>query len=355
MRNLDTDRASSARGFTLVELLLSMGVLAILILLIVQVTSQTSDVWRRTTAKADQFREARDAFEAITRNLSQATLNTYYDYFNAAGERRTSMNARSFVPARYGRHSELRFQTGRASDLVGGPAANRPTHGIFFQAPLGFTVDEANASFSKLLNTWGYYIEFRPDTDRPSFMTGATQRRYRLMEFMEPAEDLNVYQNPDGWLDAVAGGTKSHVIASNIIALVILPKLPSVGPAGDPTVDPDGDNLAPSYEYDSTSEGQASAGPEYNSLHQLPPVVEVTMVAIDASSAANLEMENGTSPPNFGLGSMFQSADPEDKKEDLAALVGNLAARRINYRVFSTEVSLRGAKWSREQVAQPTP
>ena len=148
-------------------------------------------------------------------------------------------------------------------------------------------------------------------------MTGATQRRYRLMEFMEPAEDLNVYQNPDGWLDAVAGGTKSHVIASNIIALVILPKLPSVGPAGDPTVDPDGDNLAPSYEYDSTSEGQASAGPEYNSLHQLPPVVEVTMVAIDASSAANLEMENGTSPPNFGLGSMFQSADPEDKKEDL--------------------------------------
>lgn len=342
-------------AFTLVELLLSMTVLAVLMLLIVQVVSQTSDVWRSSTAKADQFRESRDAFEAITRNLSQATLNTYYEYFDKDGNRRTSANASSFAPTRYGRFSELRFQSGAATNFLGTDTAKYPTHAVFFQAPLGFTGDATNNGLNNLLNTWGYYIEFRDDQDRPSFVPGATRRRYRLMEFMQPSEELDIYKNPDSWLASAGGGTKSHVIASNIIALLILPKLPSKGATGDPTVDPNGDKLAPAYAYDTTTEGQASAGPEYNSLHQLPPVVEVTMVAIDESSASNLEMEHGTSAPNFGLASMFQDSSPEKRRSDLESLIGNLNAKRISHRVFSTEVSLRGAKWSREQAALVTP
>jgi uncharacterized protein (TIGR02599 family) len=343
---------SGGRGFTLVELLLSMGVLAVLMLLIVQVIGQTSDVWRNTTAKADQFREARDAFEAISRNLSQATLNTYYDYYNASGEPRAKASPFDpFVPYRYGRYSELRFQTGQAATLIGGAANVFPTHAMFFQAPLGFSNVAANTGLQNLLNNWGYYIEFRPDTDRPSFVPGPNRRRFRLMEFMQPSEELKVYQSPDQWIDAVAGGSRSHVIASNIIALVILPKLPSKGAVGDPAVDPDGNKLAPNYAYNSREVGEGSTNAELNSLHQLPPVVEITMVAIDEASASRLELENGDSPPNFGLASMFQTAAPQNRREDLEALVGNLAASRVNYRVFSTEVSIRGAKWSREQTA----
>ena len=341
----------SRRGFTLVELLVSMTVLAILLLVIVQVTSQTGSVWRNTTAKADQFREARDAFESITRNLSQATLNTYYDYFDEVGNRRTPANAATFVPARYGRYSELKFQTGAASTLLNKSADTFPGHAIFFQAPLGFTNDPTNGSLNSLLNTWGYYVEFRPDTDRPNFVPGSTRRRFRLMEFMQPSEQLNIYSSPGTWLAGAGQTASSHVMASNIIALTILPKLPAKGSANDPTVDPKGDKLAPAFEYNSTTQGQAGAGPEFNSLNQLPPLVEVTMVAIDEASAVKLEMQHGTSPPNFGLNGLFKNSNPVNREEDLAGLVGNLTAHGISYRVFSTEVSLRGAKWSREQAA----
>jgi len=344
---------SAKRGFTLVELLLSMGILAVLLLLIVQVTSQTSSVWRRTTARADQFREARDAFESITRNLSQATLNTYYEYYNSAGQARGDVDALTdFTPASYGRYSELRFVSGNAATLLGGNGETFPTHAIFFQAPLGFTESAGYSGLHNLLNTWGYYIQFRPDTDKPDYITGTTRYRYRLMEFMQPSEELNIYEDPDDWIESANGGTKSHVIASNIIALVILPKLPTQGPANDPTVDPDGNKLAPEYEYDSTTVGQGAEGPEYNSLHQLPPVVEVTMIAIDEASASNLEQINGTSAPNLGLNALFDSAGtPEQRRDELEGLVGYLASQKISYRVFSTEVSIRGAKWSREQIA----
>lgn len=340
-----------AAAFTLVELLLSMSVLAVLMLLIVQVIGQTSRVWTSSTGKADQFREARDAFEAITRNLAQATLNTYYEYFDKSGQRRTVANAATFTPARYGRYSELRFKSGPASSMLGGSDAQYPTHAVFFQAPLGFNQQPANAGLNNLLNTWGYYVEFREDTDRPDFVPGARRKRYRLMEFMQPSEELNIYQSPDQWLQAAGGGNRSHVLASNIIALVILPKLPAKGMQDDPTIDPDGDKLAPNYAYDSHEEGRAVLGPEYNSLHQLPPIVEVTMVAIDEASAANLEARFGDSAPDLGISDLFKNANPEKRLADLETLSQKLSELKISYRVFSSEVSLRGAKWSRNQSA----
>jgi uncharacterized protein (TIGR02599 family) len=344
---LSSSNLVRVQGFTLIELLLSMTIVSILMIMLVTITGQTSAVWRDTTGKSNQFREARNAFEAITRNLSQATLNTYYDYYGEDGKSRKESDPATFVPATYGRQSELRFQTGRASTLLGGGSAVYPGHALFFQAPLGFTSDVDNAGLENLLNTWGYYVRFRDDPDRPAYLTGTSRHRFRLMEFMEPAEDLKIYAEPEDWLDTVPGGTKSHVIASNIILLSFLPKLPSSGPAGDPTVDPGGDGLAPAYAYDSTTRGAADKGPEFNSFHQLPPVVEVLMVAIDETSASKLE--NGATPPSFDLEGRFQDASPARRKEDLKHLEQTLANMKVSYRVFSTEVSLRGAKWSREQ------
>lgn len=336
-----------ARAFTLIELLVSMTIVSILLIVMVTITGQTSAVWRDTTGKSNQFREARNAFEAISRNLAQATLNTYYDYYAADGSSRKASDPATFVPASYGRQSELRFQSGEASTLVGGAVATFPGQALFFQAPLGFTKAADNAGLENLINTWGYYLEFREDSDRPAYMPGTKRHRFRLMEFMEPTESLQVYQQPNQWLQTVAGGANSHVIASNIICLTFLPKLPSQGPAGDLRVDPDGNRLSPAYAYDSTTVGQAASGAELNSRHQLPPVVEVIMVAIDEPSAVRLEQ--GGSPPDFGLGTLFKDATPARRKSDLQTLEATLANMKVNYRVFSTEVSLRGARWSREQ------
>ena len=65
------------RGFTLVELLLSTALIALLLLLFVSMVEQTGKIWTRTSSKVSQFQATRAAFDAMTRNLSQATLNTY--------------------------------------------------------------------------------------------------------------------------------------------------------------------------------------------------------------------------------------------------------------------------------------
>lgn len=335
-------------AFTLVELLVSMAVLSLLLLVLVQVTSQTSAIWETTTGRASQFREARNAFESITRTLSQATLNTYYDYYNAGGDPRSKVDdPAGFVPARYGRLSELRFRTGATASLLGKGADVYPGHAVFFQAPLGFTSDGANLALENALNTWGYFLQFRADDDRPGFISGASHSRYRLMEFMEPTENLRVYEDGQ-WLSnaAAVNSAYSHVLASNIVALILLPKLPAQGSSGDLSVDASGSVLAPEYAYDTWSEGEGTQNAAYSSLHQLPPIVEVTMVAIDEPSARRLE--DGDVPPDFGLGALFADSRPAQRKADLETLINTLNRLKVNYRVFSTEVSIRGAKWTRD-------
>jgi len=49
----------------------------LLLLILVSMTNAIRNTWSHTTAAAEQFRDAREAFESITRKLSQATLNTY--------------------------------------------------------------------------------------------------------------------------------------------------------------------------------------------------------------------------------------------------------------------------------------
>ena len=67
-------------AFTLIELLVSMAILSLLLLLLAQLLDQVQQAWRYSEGRVSQFREARVAFDIITKNLSQASLNTYWDY-----------------------------------------------------------------------------------------------------------------------------------------------------------------------------------------------------------------------------------------------------------------------------------
>ena len=73
-------RSPESRAFTLVELLVAMAVLTLIMLVLVSITNSTSVIWRSTTSEVEQFRAARNAFESMTRRISQATLNTCWDY-----------------------------------------------------------------------------------------------------------------------------------------------------------------------------------------------------------------------------------------------------------------------------------
>ena len=66
-------------GFTLVELLVSMTVIAIMLIVLSQMTNALRTTISQTTSQLEEFRDARNAFETITRRIGQATLNAYDD------------------------------------------------------------------------------------------------------------------------------------------------------------------------------------------------------------------------------------------------------------------------------------
>jgi uncharacterized protein (TIGR02599 family) len=226
-------------GFTLVEIMVSLAVLSVLLLISAQVIGQVQNTWTASNARVSQFREARTAFDILTRNLSQATLNTYIDYdtnYLATGARAADAEA----PQRYLRKADLRFVCGPAAGLMpdaGGPSY-LPGSAVFFQAPLGISQQTSLVGLDKLLCGRGYYIQFSNDSFfRPEWLPPSQLRfRYRLMEFCPPAEKNLVYSSNGGnaWF-AEAGSpmeaaenplnrSLNRPVADNIVMLVVSPR-----------------------------------------------------------------------------------------------------------------------------------
>jgi len=342
-------------AFTLVELMVSIAILAIILTTLATVLQQASNSWRQARAQLEQFREAELALSTLSRRISDAVLNTYHDYeFPNNDPRRT--------PTRYIRQSELHFVAGQARDgtaqapaLLGPSAAHG--HAIFFQAPFGEHQDPAWDGLNTLLNAWGYFVEFADDlADRPPGLVDAPypiapRYRFRLRELRQPAERFQVYADDlprlptnsprlyDWFRQPVAASDGLTTLAENVLALIIRPLAPQ-GELADPTL------LAPAYHYDSRAFQQnvGAAFPRERSRHQLPPLLEITLVVIDEASALRLQEINGTSQPDLGLGGLF--TDPKQHADDLAALQGTLSELGLDHRTLSQTIRLRNSRWS---------
>ena len=306
----------------------------IILVLLLQVIGFASSNWQRVNDNAKAFEGARIAFDSITRQLSQATLATEYDYYNAARVARLSITnttaLTNFVPDTYGRYSSLHFVSGKSL------LHTNHSHAVFFQAPLNFDTNQATAASpaSGVLNASGFFIRYSDDSSaRPTNVSGtlpAPRTRYRLMQYLQPTANLDVYRDGSAaswFLEDL--DKSSHVLAENIVAFVVLPKLPDE--SGEAP-----DYLAPGYDYDSRTNWTGGSQPLQ--MHQLPPVVRVAMVAIDERSA----LRDPT------LGSTFKGlfTKPADFQTNLAVVENTLRNARANYRVFQTDVPLRAAKWS---------
>ena len=128
-------------AFSLIELLISLAVLSVLVVLAASLIGTIQDVWKRSSARTEQFRSARQALETISARLSQATLNPYWVVqTNASG-----------VPVRYERQSDLRFLTAQAPTLT---ALAQPGGALFFQAPTGYSHAEAATLTCAGLTAW---------------------------------------------------------------------------------------------------------------------------------------------------------------------------------------------------------
>ena len=82
--------------------------------------------------------------------------------------------------------------------------------------------------------------------------------------------------------------------------------------------------------------------PQYN---QLPPEVELIMVAVDETSAVRV-WNNSTNAPSV-VGSYF--SDPASVESDLKKLTDSLTLNKLKYIVMRSTVKIRGARWSQSQ------
>lgn len=370
-------------AFTILELLVASVVFIVIVGVVLNFTDQTSKIWRSATAKIQAFQEARAGFDAMTRNLAQAMLNTYYDYYDSSNVARSSLTTQAdlagFVPSQYDRMSDLHFVSGQAATLLAGNSSpiSTQTHAAFFQAPKGYSV--AYSALDNALNATGYFLQFDDGASVvPDFIANAPgfkpRYRFRMMEMTQPTEELRIYNpsgGPNDWF-AEIDETNSRVIAENVIALVLLPALPF-------RQDASGTALAPSYNFNSrvklkaggdvqwpgaspafpgdgfTAVDPDGASHQMTRHHQLPPVVKAIMVVIDEASAARVQGDSTSVPSAINLAGTGLFTDASKLEEDLQAVEdicnakpGNLTGntQKLNYRVFSTDIIMRQAKWS---------
>jgi len=343
-------------GFTLIELMVSMIVLTVIMMVSVNVISTTQKTWSQGSARVEQFREARMAFESITQSLRQATLNTYmtYKYNNSATPTIPLSNLEA--PQQYLRYSELQFITGPANSLLGS-AEGLSTHAIFFQAPLGVTANEEYISLDQLLCGRGYFIMHGDDSAyRPAHIT-ENRYRFRLMEYRPAAEKNSVYNSLYGgggapWYSDAATSlvqtsesadevSSTRPVAENILALIISPQV-APDDVTNASVKPTW--IAPNYSYDSLQPSNATSQNPQGSQHMLPPQIQVTLVAIDEASARRLAEKYNDAMPDLIPTSAFTNVNSYEA--DLTELETKLREEGLSYRVFSTTIGMRNAKWT---------
>ncbi|OYW26294.1 MAG: hypothetical protein B7Z47_07750 [Chthoniobacter sp. 12-60-6] len=371
-------RSAAGRAFTLIELLVSVTFLVILMLVVTQVIGIVQRSWVRANSRVSQFREARQAFDALSRSLAQATLNNYWDNeFDDSQGKDAAGQQISFAKG-YFRQSELQFVCGPSSSVLpgaSGSAQNYPGHAVFFQAPLGIaslvsTVGVEGVpgqpvnteNMVNLLCGRGYFVEWGSDTSfRPAFLDelGVVPIRKRLTALRPiTAHSMEWYQdvlNDEVTSSAETALTRAFTrpIAENIIALVISPQLEVTGnSAVNPYI------IAPQYLYDSTLKLNPGATPVNTSpqgtQHLLPPLLKVSMVALDERSGEFLARpENSEIQAQLleSISNMLKDAatlgaelDGVDGK--VGALPALLLAQKLEYRVFSTTIALKQARWS---------
>ncbi|MEM8953559.1 MAG: Verru_Chthon cassette protein C [Verrucomicrobiota bacterium] len=329
-------------AFTIIELLVSFAVLSVLLVMMLQLLGTTQKTWENTTNNASRYKEARLAFETVSRKLKEATLNQFWDY-------QYDSNAK---PIRYTRESDLHFVSGKMNDIAGTDTLRFPTFGVFFQAPFGYQEERSSRGLTQSLNSWGYFIEYSDDKSQiPPFLQNTVQKkhRFRLVEFRKPVDEMDIFNNTEErrdsfgpadnfWfedhVDSPADAAYRRVVADNIVALIVSPL------RADPS---DASNVIPlPYEYNSRA-GKSETSPHARqTLHLLPPLVRITMVAVDERSAAQRDWS--TRPPPLVPDYLFQF--PEDYEKDMELLTEALTDQNLDFNVFSTTFPMPAAKWS---------
>ncbi len=321
---------SSRDSFTLVEVLVAMAIFVLLLAILFTIINQVANVMRQSTRQIEAFQSARIGFDLLTHSVGQATLNTYLDYDN------------SLFPTNYLRKSDLDFViTAAGSSEPSGtvPGTAGAGQAVFFQAPLNYVTNVGSYSgLEALLNTDGFYVSFTTNSGIPSYIKNVSNPyRYRLMQMLVPSENNEIYTvTGDAWFTDPTLQNYVMPVADNIIALIVTPQDPSTSP---PT------NITSDYSYD--AESNATAYPQVPTAAQLPPVLQVTLVAIDEATAKRLDTGSSAQPTAISTALSGKFVTSANYSSDLAQLEQQLTSAHIIYKVFTSNVPIRESKWTK--------
>jgi uncharacterized protein (TIGR02599 family) len=349
-------KASRFHAFTLIEVLVSIAVLALMLTILADLMTRTQDTVTKASAHATEFQEARRALDGINNILSQATMDAVWAY------RHSATDASSITG--YDRTSDHHFILGPASDLLkGGSEAGQA---VFFQAPLGKAKSLTKGRLHDLVNCCGFYIQYGSDlTERPAFMKteqatvlNPERKRFRLMRYTQPSDDSILYGDATRLgLNRLTSRSQalrwyqedlasdSQPLADNILALVLAPYATHTNGAST-TLAPD-----PAYGYDSRDfQWNGVNDTNKSRRHQLPAMVGVTMIVADERSYEALVSRLGEQAAADAVRSVLRDkfTDHHLLKEDLEMVQQGLNAIRLHHKVLSTMVALRGSKWISE-------
>ena len=311
----------SQHAFTLVEILVSTAILALLLVGLTSLLGMTMRSYTRTTGKLETFEASRAGFDTMARTLRQATLLAYLGYNDPT------------APTAFQLKSDLHFLSGPQSDLSLSQTGAGATHAVFFQAPLGVTDASSLQPATSLLNAVGFFLAYGDNPDLPPAIQNLTPQRfrYRLFQYLQPREKMSVYQytihdvggilvgnvtySGTDWFKTDVGAlTGCRVLAENVVALAILPV-------------PHDQSVPTEYLWNSRT-----------SSNQLPQALKIVMAVIDETSASRLG--NASSPPTLLPSDLFtETAKFEDDVTRLEKLLREHTPP-LNFQIFRAEVAL---------------
>lgn len=345
-------------GFTILELLVACSVLVIMLGLISIAISQMASAIKTSTSKVDAFQSARTSMESVSRTLGIATLNTYWDYYIPSQGSYTNRGNSTTAPSAYGRQSDLQFL---ATNLGGGlNGMDTVTHGLFFQAPIGYSTNTNAIQPPGCLNACGFFVAYGGDPGLATMLANnaklssiTNKPRFRLYQWLRSADGLSVVPST-GVLDtgtwmgsavlktnvsssAVGQSFGIRPLAENIVAFVV--RVPDTSAT-----------IASNYGWNSRTNWSSGSTSQPTTMHQLPPIVEITMVAVEESAVNRLAGSASSSSDAAsklgitGIGSLFSDSSQYDA--DLQQVTDGLSSKSVPYRVFTATVPLRESRWS---------
>lgn len=368
-------RTRRPAGLSLLEMLLAMTLLSIVMVVIAAAINTMQNTWLRLREKSDEFRGARLALDSMSRHLQQATLATRWV---PAPEVEGTTAQRAFK-----RESNLHFVSGQASTLLENPRASG--HAVFFQGPFGEPQNDPGAGGSNaqdaphdqltdLLCAWGYFVEFGTDNlERPDFLNQVSdrvppRRRFRLMEFRQPAEQLSLFQldatqdPPRPLLDSAAApnmlyqwfreplksgnARKRHisVVAENVLACIITPFNPVLGPQNQFKLAENPPYDSRKFQYQIMPPPVTADAIALDTTHKLPPALRLTIIMMSEDSWRRLtdgELDSTASRLRTSVNTRFRKLeDPDQFERELNELEGELIKIKMRYRIFTTNVRM---------------